>query len=588
MSRKHPHVGAFAVDVLGPLTRARAAFDDRTRFDLQKLLDHFSRVPDDEHRTRCGAAGRAPTAWASIALNPRNGGWGCREIGRLLGYASSGGDSAPVSTKTVNKRLAAWGAHRLVEVRAGVLWIDVERAYAVLRDDRPAAETDPNGIDPNGIDAQSCIGHAAAGERGRARTHEELPEVEGLDEVCAAAVAAATPVGGDAYVLTVAARASLAALIERGRTGRGQILDIAIVDALLSWTYVWTEGLTPGDATLADAAEPTANALRRAGEALPGGLGSIVGKLADSLAALIERHGFEVCLDALRESEAVSRPVGWLRATLAARALAAPAAPVEAPPEPALERDVRACKPVVEGIRPDARLSVAERGTLQALVAAHGEPAVRAVLPLAEGHGFPVLRLSALLDEQADSDPEARARWAKTRQRDLERRKRLKALERERKRQAQAQAEREVSVDERQRRAAATARRPVARSDRDELRRWRMHAEAQREPKAAWTDGIERIRARVTDENFASYFAPLRFARGGPGHLVARVSDPFFADWVTLHYGDLLADAIGRDVAIEVDEEPLDLAACLDERIGAAMPLDEVLGLCGLEETLAC
>ena len=110
---------------------------------------------------------------------------------------------------------------------------------------------------------------------------------------------------GDLSAAMTAVTAILGALLERTSTGQGQVLDVAIVDALLSWTYVWSEGLTPGDATLADAAEPTAAALRRAGEALPGGLGSIVGKLANSLERGRGRATLEKVSDTLRSTKRV-------------------------------------------------------------------------------------------------------------------------------------------------------------------------------------------------------------------------------------------------------------------------------------------
>jgi len=110
---------------------------------------------------------------------------------------------------------------------------------------------------------------------------------------------------GDLSASMTAVAAILGALLERTTTGQGQVLDVAIVDALLSWTYVWSEGLTPGDATLADAAEPTAAALRRAGDALPGGLGSIVGKLADSLEKGRGRATLEKVSDSLRATKRV-------------------------------------------------------------------------------------------------------------------------------------------------------------------------------------------------------------------------------------------------------------------------------------------
>ncbi len=110
---------------------------------------------------------------------------------------------------------------------------------------------------------------------------------------------------GDLSAAMTATTGILGALLERVRTGHGQVLDVAIVDALLSWTYVWTEGLTPGDASLADAAEPTAAAMRRASQALPGGLGSVVGKLADSLSQGRGRATLEAVGERLRQTKRV-------------------------------------------------------------------------------------------------------------------------------------------------------------------------------------------------------------------------------------------------------------------------------------------
>lgn len=75
-----------------------------------------------------------------------------------------------------------------------------------------------------------------------------------------------------------------------------------------------------------------------------------------------------------------------------------------------------------------------------------------------------------------------------------------------------------------------------------------------------WETALAAIRARVTEENFSTYFRPLRFARGGGDELVLEVDDPFFGDWVRLHYQDLLDDAVavaaGRRVQIEVVAAP--------------------------------
>ncbi len=75
-----------------------------------------------------------------------------------------------------------------------------------------------------------------------------------------------------------------------------------------------------------------------------------------------------------------------------------------------------------------------------------------------------------------------------------------------------------------------------------------------------WESALAAIRARVTDENFSTYFRPLRFARSTDDGLVLEVDDPFFGDWVRLHYQDLLDDAVaeaaGRRLAVEVVAAP--------------------------------
>lgn len=55
----------------------------------------------------------------------------------------------------------------------------------------------------------------------------------------------------------LAAVASIcAALYGRQRDGRGRHIDVALTDTVLSWAYVWSEGLTPSDAKLSGALPP--------------------------------------------------------------------------------------------------------------------------------------------------------------------------------------------------------------------------------------------------------------------------------------------------------------------------------------------
>ncbi|MCA9709563.1 MAG: CoA transferase, partial [Myxococcales bacterium] len=48
----------------------------------------------------------------------------------------------------------------------------------------------------------------------------------------------------------------LAALYGRQRDGQGRHIDVALTDTVLSWAYVWSEGLTPADARLSGALRP--------------------------------------------------------------------------------------------------------------------------------------------------------------------------------------------------------------------------------------------------------------------------------------------------------------------------------------------
>jgi alpha-methylacyl-CoA racemase len=47
-----------------------------------------------------------------------------------------------------------------------------------------------------------------------------------------------------------------AALVSRHRDGRGRHIDIALTDTVLSWAYVWSEGLTPAGARLSGTLPP--------------------------------------------------------------------------------------------------------------------------------------------------------------------------------------------------------------------------------------------------------------------------------------------------------------------------------------------
>lgn len=99
-----------------------------------------------------------------------------------------------------------------------------------------------------------------------------------------------------------------------------------------------------------------------------------------------------------------------------------------------------------------------------------------------------------------------------------------------------------------------------------------------------WESALASIRARVTEENFSTYFRPLRFARASGDELVLEVDDPFFGDWVRLHYQDLLDDAVataaGRAVRVEVVAAPPPVAAAPEPVsapvVAMSAPVDEL------------
>lgn len=98
-----------------------------------------------------------------------------------------------------------------------------------------------------------------------------------------------------------------------------------------------------------------------------------------------------------------------------------------------------------------------------------------------------------------------------------------------------------------------------------------------------WESALAAIRARVTEENFSTYFRPLRFARASGDELVLEVDDPFFGDWVRLHYQDLLDDAVaaaaGRAVRVEVVAAPPPVAVAPEPApapsLAVSLPADE-------------
>jgi crotonobetainyl-CoA:carnitine CoA-transferase CaiB-like acyl-CoA transferase len=112
---------------------------------------------------------------------------------------------------------------------------------------------------------------------------------------------AALPIGDLSAALT-ASTAVLAALFERERTGTGRAIDVAMVDALLSWVYVWAEGLTPSDTRLSAAMESTQTLLEKAAARLPASVGSLLEKAASGLGSDAVRERVDAVGERLKDT----------------------------------------------------------------------------------------------------------------------------------------------------------------------------------------------------------------------------------------------------------------------------------------------
>lgn len=108
----------------------------------------------------------------------------------------------------------------------------------------------------------------------------------------------ALPIADLSSALT-ATNAILAALVARGRDGRGRVVDVALVDTVMSWSYVWAEGLTPSDARLSSSLGAARRWIDKRGDAVPAWLRPFVATVReriddDRVHALADRVGDRV------------------------------------------------------------------------------------------------------------------------------------------------------------------------------------------------------------------------------------------------------------------------------------------------------
>ena len=529
--------GPFGLRPLGELLRKDepgshlSALTDREAWDLEVLLERASRGSDPAHRSRCRAVGVDPDHVATIDLrDPRwgagAGGWGSSALGRLLGYELPSGRC---NTKTIKARVEAWRAARLVDVRSKVVWIfhrelvptasATERAAARFwrwsdEGARRAPARDPSGIDPSGIACLSYIGQAAVAPGIRATPPGELAPARAA--ITPPAPIAAAPSDPDpldelvnlfagvkpGYVPTPANRISIAHLVERFGVD-------AVRAALLS-----------------------AGQVR---DPMPWLISAVEGRAADARhAARREREQAE---ETARRSAAAEQERREREA-----------------PETALEARLRNSIPDYEGIPRIQRFDPESRRLLAALVAQYGEAKAWEAAALVASYRTPIQGLADILADMHSPKSPARQDRGRKKKLRLETAQAEQARADAREERARAQAQRAEA--QRQLLAAllvGVERRPPSRATWASLEAERTRSESRRDAAECWERAVERIRGQVADENYETYFAPLRFVRGDASTVVLGVVDPFFGDWVVLHYQDLLEEACeGRAVLLEV------------------------------------
>jgi crotonobetainyl-CoA:carnitine CoA-transferase CaiB-like acyl-CoA transferase len=95
-------------------------------------------------------------------------------------------------------------------------------------------------------------------------------------------VSPAIPMADLSSALT-ATSAILAALLGRTKSGAGRVIDVALVDTVASWSYVWGEGLVPSDGRPSRSIAALRQKLGRREQALPSFLRPLASQFSDAL-----------------------------------------------------------------------------------------------------------------------------------------------------------------------------------------------------------------------------------------------------------------------------------------------------------------
>jgi crotonobetainyl-CoA:carnitine CoA-transferase CaiB-like acyl-CoA transferase len=119
-------------------------------------------------------------------------------------------------------------------------------------------------------------------------------------------VSPAIPMADLSSALT-ATNAILAALLARAKSGTGQVIDVALVDTVASWSYVWGEGLVPSDARPSRSIAALRRQLGRREQALPSFLRPFASQVSEALGSDSVQRLADTLGERVKRSEAYAK-----------------------------------------------------------------------------------------------------------------------------------------------------------------------------------------------------------------------------------------------------------------------------------------
>ena len=119
-------------------------------------------------------------------------------------------------------------------------------------------------------------------------------------------VSSAIPMADLSSALT-ATNAILAALLARAKSGTGRVIDVALIDTVASWSYVWGEGLVPSDARPSRSIAALRRQLGRREQALPSFLRPFASQVSEALGSDSVQRIADTLGERVKRSEAYAK-----------------------------------------------------------------------------------------------------------------------------------------------------------------------------------------------------------------------------------------------------------------------------------------